>query len=429
MLFERRAIPGLAINSYIIGDEATKRAAVIDPVRDVQAYIEMAKGYTITDILETHVHADFVSGSKELKAALGGKAVIHCSGEGGEEWIPAYADHVVHDGDRVVLGDQVVFEAFHTPGHTPEHLSWLLLPDTLFSGDFLFVGDVGRPDLLGEKELAKLAHQLYNSLFGRLPKLDDSVEVYPAHGAGSLCGKALSTKPHSLLGFERQNNPALKKKPEEEWIRALLKDMPKAPPYFARMKRVNAEGPAVYGEALPGLKKIKPTKQHLIVDMRSPDLFAEGHMPGSVNIPLNPMASTFAGWVLPADRPLAIVSDDPKQSAIALLRVGFDNIAGYTELQGPLETLETLSAEELKQRLPSLTLIDVRTNAEWNNDHISGALHHPFGPVDLDLDRERPIALICGGGTRSSIMASLLKAAGYKQVANVRGGMRAFRNL
>ena len=256
MLLHQRFVPGLAINSYVVGDERTKQAAVIDPTRDVDEFIRYARdnGLHIRHILETHVHADFVSGSLELKTRLDGEPMIHVSGLGGEQWTPPYADHVAADGDAINLG-KVRLEAVYTPGHTPEHVSWSLYdemrssdtPWLAFTGDFLFVGDVGRPDLLGEEARRQLAHELHKSVFERLPRLPDITEIFPAHGAGSLCGKAIGSRSSSTVGYERRFNPALVEKPEESWVADLLNNMPLAPPYFRRMKEVNRSGPRAAG--------------------------------------------------------------------------------------------------------------------------------------------------------------------------------------
>jgi hydroxyacylglutathione hydrolase len=218
MFFHQRFIPGLAIYSYLVGDEKTKEAAVIDPTRDGDEYLRVSKteGLRITHVVETHVHADFVSGAAELKERIGGAAQVHSSGLGGKDWIPPYADCVVKDGDEIVMGS-IRLKAIHTPGHTPEHLSWAVYDQTrskdtpwlILTGDFLFVGDVGRPDLLGEEARRTLAHQLYQSVFKVLPAFPDFTEIYPAHGAGSLCGKALGSRSSSTLGFEGRFNGAL----------------------------------------------------------------------------------------------------------------------------------------------------------------------------------------------------------------------------
>ena len=279
MFFHQRFVPGLAIYSYLVGDEKTKEAAVIDPTRDVDAFLEIAKreGLHIKHVLETHVHADFVSGSREMKDRLGDDVTIHASGMGGEDWTPSYADHVVQDGDEVVMGS-VRLKAVHTPGHTLEHVSWALFDDSrskdtpwlIFTGDFVFVGDVGRPDLLGEEARKELAHQLYRSVFGKLPPLPDFTEIFPGHGAGSLCGKAIGSRASSTLGYERRFNAALVEKPEEEWIADLMDQMPLSPPYFTRMKRINKEGPTVTGPELEA-------GQQFVTGYRRPPSKSAGH--------------------------------------------------------------------------------------------------------------------------------------------------------
>ncbi len=260
MKFYERFIPGLAIASHLIGDEESGEAVVIDATRDVDPYLDYARnnGLRITHILETHIHADFVCGSRELKARLGDQATLSCSSYGGSDWHQAFADRHLREGDEIRIG-KLCFEFVHTPGHTPEHLT-ITLKDTsrsesvawlAFTGDFLFVGDIGRPDLLGEEEKKKLAHQLYDSVFEKLPSLPQTVEVYPSHGAGSLCGKAIGSRRCSTVGYEQQFNSSLQPKPEEDWTDALLEDMPLAPPYFSRMKQINRDGPPIIGMVIP----------------------------------------------------------------------------------------------------------------------------------------------------------------------------------
>lgn len=456
MLIERCTTPGLAIYSYVIVDEQSKKAAILDPVRDVTDYIKVAGDATITDILETHVHADFVSGSRELKAALDGKATIHCSGLGGKEWTPSYADAIVQQGDRIQLGEEVMLEALHTPGHTPEHIGWLLYdlqhdsdkPAILFSGDFLFVGDVGRPDLLGKEAQEKLAHELYISLFERMAPYSDDLEIYPAHGAGSMCGKALGTHPQSTLGYERKMNPAFQKRDEKEWIDRLMDQMPEAPPYFPRMKKVNVQGPKIIGNNPPGSLPLPAREVYelqsegaVVLDVRSKELFAKGHIPGSINIPCSSMLSSYAGWVLDPSWNLILVGEGRIEKAeAALLRVGFDAIEGH--LEGgiaaweedalPLETLTSISVESLQEKIESgEPVVDVRTQSEWELGHIPGAYHFPMGPLSKELmqtvDKSAPLSLICGGGTRSAIMASILKRAGFTNVVDVDKGMSAWK--
>jgi hydroxyacylglutathione hydrolase len=446
----------------MVGDEKSKEVAVIDPTRDVDEFLEIARreGLRITHVLETHVHADFVSGSAELKARLGGEPQIHCSGLGGDRWTPPYADHVVKDGDEVKVG-AVRLKAVHTPGHTPEHLTWALYDDTrsrdvpwlLFTGDFLFVGDVGRPDLLGEEARKELAHQLYHSVFKTLPPLPDFTEVFPGHGAGSLCGKAIGSRRSSTVGFERRFNVALRELPEAQWTEALLKGMPPAPPYFRRMKQVNAAGPKLLGHERPGQKRFSAKEIHqrlcehcLVVDVRPKEAFAAAHVPGAINIPLGPNLPTWAGWVLPYDKQLVIVAQNPSEVPEAvthLIRVGLDDVQGYMEdgMEAwenhgfEIAQLESLSAQALAERLKGPAsqrpfVLDVRTETEWDAGHIEGA-HHIHGGLLKDrfneVPKDRPVAVVCGSGYRGSIAASFLLSNGYDRVANVLGGMSAWK--
>ncbi len=461
MFFYQRFIPGLAIYSYMVGDEKTKQAAVIDPTRDVDEYLAIAKreGLRITHVTETHVHADFVSGSNELKSRLGKDVEVACSGLGGADWTPPYADRVLKDGDEIVLGS-VRLKAVHTPGHTLEHLCWAIYDDTrskdvpwlMLTGDFLFVGDVGRPDLLGKEAQKVLAHQLYHSVFSTLPAVPDVTEIYPGHGAGSLCGKALGSRSASTVGFERQFNTALVKKSEEAWVNDLLSGMPLAPPYFRRMKQVNRTGPKVIGPELPGQKRWSPKEMFerscedcLIVDVRSKEAFASAHIPQAINIPYGHNLPTWAGWVLPYDRPTLLVLDEPAhlpEVVTHLLRVGFDDIRGYLEggmeswenAGYPLATLPTLSVHDLQKRLNAAGekpfVLDVRTESEWNAGHIEGALHIHGGKLEEsyeEVPRDREVAVVCGSGYRASIASSFLQRAGYEAVSNVLGGMSAWK--
>jgi hydroxyacylglutathione hydrolase len=460
MFFHQRFIPGLAIASYMVGDEKAKQVAVIDPTRDVDEYIQIAKdeGLHITHILETHVHADYVSGSAELKSRLDGKPQVVVSGMGGKQWTPPYADQVVKDGDELMLGN-IRLKAVHTPGHTPEHVTWALYDNTrsedvpwlLFTGDFLFVGDVGRPDLLGPDEQEALAHQLYASVFEKLNAMPDYTEIFPAHGSGSLCGKAIGSRRSSTLGFERKFNPALQPADEAEWTDTLLKNMPLAPPYFKLMKKVNSAGPAVLGKDLPGQKRFTAKELHdrvcadcMVVDVRAKEAYATAHIPGSINIPLGQNLPSWAGWVLPYDKRLLIVPSTPSEMhevVTHLIRVGLDRIEGYLddgmdawENQGfELSQLGSISAQELSARLSAKSppfVLDVRTESEWSSGHIDGALHIHGGVLKERYDevpRDRPIAVICGTGYRGSIAASFLKSNGYDDVSNVLGGMTAWK--
>ncbi len=463
MFIHRRFVPGLAAASFIVADEKAKVAAVIDPLRDVDEYVRVARDQKlkITHILETHVHADFVSGAVELKAALGGEPKIVSGAMGGPEWTPRYADIKAKDGEEIRLGSLKI-KGIHTPGHTLEHMTWALYDTTrsedepwlLFTGDFLFVGSIGRPDLLGAEAQKQLAHQLYETVFGKASKLPDFAEVYPGHGAGSLCGKAIGSRDSSTVGYERRFNESLKPKPEAEWIQAVMKDMPAAPPYFKVMKRLNVEGPPILGpcEKWPGRTPLPPQKLKglagrddiLVLDTRSKEAFAAAHIPGSISIPLDNNLPTWAGWVLPYDKRLVLVTGDDGdvETVIThLIRVGYDRIEGY--LEGglpawekaglPTDSFDMIDAPALAERLRAdrrPTVLDVRTDSEWEAGHIEGARHVHAGMLEQHLDeipRDRPIAVICGSGYRAGIAASLLKRHGFKEVANVAGGMTAWK--
>jgi len=450
MILKTRFIPGLAIYTYLIGDEETGKAAVIDCTRDVQPIIDLAKseGLTITDICETHVHADFLSGAKELKEALGGSPTIHCSQEGGVEWTPKYADDQVQDGDEITLGT-VKLRARHTPGHTPEHVVWELFdqkrsekdPWVIYTGDFLFVGSIGRPDLLGKEAQQTLAHQLYHTTFSTLNSFPEFAEVYPGHGAGSLCGKAIGSRDTSTVGYEKKYNDSLIQKPEDKWVHDLMDQMPPAPPYFRKMKEINVKGPNILGGKLPGNHPLSPQdvlekqKECLIVDCRSKESFAGAHIPGSLSIPLSTVLSTWAGWLLPYDIPLILILDSISQHsevATQLIRVGFDNIVGY--LQGGMETWESSGLplecfslidqkhfEEVSQEKPGI-LVDVRSPEEWKEEHDEQAVHIPLGLLVQNIQKippDKQVYTICKGGYRAAIAAALLQKEGVKRVTAI----------
>lgn len=461
MFFHQRFVPGLAIYSYLVGDEKSKQCAVVDPTRDVDELLRVAQreGLRVTHVLETHVHADFVTGSREIKQRLGDAVTIHCSGLGGEEWTPPFADHVVRDGDEFTMGSLRI-RALHTPGHTPEHVSWAVFDDArskdapwmIFTGDFLFVGDVGRPDLLGEAAREKLARQLYHSVFEVTPAYADFTEIFPAHGAGSLCGKALGSRGSSTLGYERRFNASMQKDAQAAWVARLLEGMPVAPRYFLRMKKINREGPPVLGDKLPGRRGLSPSevaahsKQgNIVLDVRAKEAYSAAHVPGSISIPLAANLPTWAGSVLPYDKPIVLVlSDAADLDAVVthLIRVGFDDIVGY--LEGGFDAWENaglasaalpmINVQELQRRMSAggpLTVLDVRSESEWKAGHVKGAMHIHGGLLPdrfAEVPKNKPVAVICGSAYRASIAGSLLQREGYTDVSNVAGGMTAWKN-
>ena len=461
-MFTRYFDDGLAQSSFLIGCGRTREAAVIDPRRDVGIYVEAARqhGLRLVYAIETHVHADFVSGAREL-AVLGARTI------GGPGSDLQFDSQEARDGDVVALGD-LTLRVLHTPGHTPEHISIVAgqpgEPVRVFTGDTLFVGAVGRPDLLGEELTRRLAGELYDSLFGKLLKLDDAIEVHPGHGAGSLCGAGIGNEPHSTIGQERRFNPMLRHASRDEFVAAVLADLPETPSYFPRMKRVNREGPPVLGLAhgypplieLTAAQAGSATREGAwIVDLRSGDEFAAGHPKGAVHIGFGSKVGYWAGWMLPGDARIVLVGSSPTQIQGAqpqLLRVGLDRIDGFvgggfdawTSAGLPVESVPQIDVRELQARLQSpgaFVLLDVRTKKEYAAGHIEGARNIPVGDLSRASARAERVesveglppstlvATMCEGGYRSSLAASLLQRAGFREIINVSGGMSAYRAM
>ena len=449
MFLKTFVTPGLAIHSYLLGDEKTRLGVVVDPTCQIEGYLSAAKKeqITITDIVETHVHADFVSGATALKAALQGKPIIHCSGMGGEEWIPTYADHIVRDRDEVLVGS-LRLEALHTPGHTPEHIIWvvydgersLTIPEIAFTGDLLFVGGVGRPDLMGEKLEESLVKQLYHSLFAVLQSLPDYIEIFPTHGAGSLCGKSIQMRDSSTLGYERRCNPWLIPQDFNKWKSNLMSDLPIPPSYFKRMKQVNVSGikgctfGPIHWLSQEEFLKLEPTAA--VVDVRGVDDFAVSHLKNAIHLPLGGAFSSWAGVVLSDKQDVILVvkgAEDALEAIRALRLVGLDRVIGVVNVSSDWISLEK---EQLCEPLPWITpdqllgnrerflVLDVRTPTEWNSGHLEGACHIELNDVSkaiVELPREKQIAVVCRSGTRASVVSSVLVRNGFKHVVNVKG--------
>lgn len=467
MLLERYYDEALAQASYLIGCEQSRDAIVIDPNRDINRYVRAAAAHRlrITFVTETHIHADFLSGSRDLAKAA--RAALLLSGHGGDQWSYAYADadgaRLLRDGDTISVG-KVRLDVLHTPGHTPEHIAFLVTdmatgsgPMGMISGDFVFVGDVGRPDLL--ERAAKVAgtmegsaRQLHASL-RRLTELPDYLQIWPGHGAGSACGKALGAVAQSTLGYERLYNPAFQQGTEAAFVRWVLADQPEAPSYFGVMKRLNRDGPPARpsSSSLPQLdaKGVETAldKDLWVVDVRGSQDFARAHVAGSVNIPSGSKSFlTYAGTVLTYDRPIVIVAKswEQAQSAIrALALIGIDQVAGWAILDvlqqiksegRRLGSLPTIEAQALATKLQgngqAPRVIDVRGLSEWNEGHLPKATHIYLGDLaerTADAKRDEPVVVHCESGTRSSIAASLLMAKGFSDVTNFTGGFTAWR--
>jgi len=455
MIFKQFYLGCLAHASYLIGDTHTRTATIVDPRRDVQIYLDEAatEGLTIRHVFLTHLHADFIAGHLELRDRVG--AQIHLGSKASAE----YRFVPMADGDVLESG-AVRLQALETPGHTPESISIAVfdldanrsVPYAVLTGDTLFIGDVGRPDLRGSLgwPAETLGRMLYRSLHDKLLALPDDTLVYPAHGAGSLCGKAISKETVSTLGDQRRSNYALQPMSEEAFVALVTADQPDAPAYFTYDAVLNArERPSLDSVLELELKPLLLARLlelsaagAQILDVREPAEFAQGHLRGSVNIGLGGQYATWAGTLLSHDQPIVIVASPGREqeAATRLGRIGFDNVAGY--LAGGMQSVETrpdlmsytrqIDAGSLATRLADAhppVVLDVRTPHEWEVDHIEGAKNVPLSrlPASLnDLPRDRDLVVHCAGGYRSSIAISLLQQSGFTALTELAGGISAW---
>ncbi|MBI0579929.1 MBL fold metallo-hydrolase [Neobacillus cucumis] len=448
----------LAHASYLVGCQAKGVAIVIDPSRDIHSYLDAAgaNGLSITAVAETHIHADYISGSMELASKTG--AMLYLSDEGDADWKYLIADQIdsqlLKDGDRFSIGN-LTFEVLHTPGHTPEHVSFLLTdggaavhaPIGLFTGDFIFAGDVGRPDLLeraaGVKGSAySLAKKMFKSL-QRFKQLPDYLQVWPAHGAGSACGKSLGAVPSSTVGYEKLANWALQYEEEDLFIEALLSGQPEAPKYFGIMKRLNKQGTTLIENlepvhhTQPSLTLVQEWIQNgIVVDTRQALQFAKKHIAGTMNLPCNQSFVTWAGWLLDYDQPIYLMVSKEKEAETlkALQSIGLDQVKAVMdhsfieqlELNGmDVVDYQSVEPKEIMERLDEYYVLDVRRNSEWRAGHIPEAHHIMLGHLKdrmNEIPSEKPILINCKSGARSAIAISILKANGFDQVLNLAGG-------
>lgn len=438
----------LAQASYMVGCARTGEALIVDPARDIRQYVDAAReeGLRITHVTETHIHADFVSGSRELGTATG--ATLFLSDMGDESWKYAYSHEpnviLVEDKDSWMVGN-IKVEVIHTPGHTPEHISFMITdtagadkPIGIFTGDFLFVGDVGRPDLLEEaaglKGTAEPGARRQFETVSRFKELPDYLQIWPAHGAGSACGKALGAIPSTTLGYEKLFNPAFQFEDGDKFVAWLLKDQPEAPVYFAQMKKVNKVGPTLLQE-LPDAVQMDRAKlndlleaEALVIDLRARNAYAVAYVPGTINVPAsNNLFSTYVGWYVKYDEPLYLIAPDVDAVPELLTKLratGIDTILGYFApdiAAAVTESLPQISPQELAQRLPQngLVVLDVRGATEYAEAHVESARNVAVGllPRNLeDLPKDRPIVTLCASGYRAQIAASLLRAKGFDNV-------------
>ena len=455
MIFKQFYLPCLAHASYIIGDEETGTAAVVDPQRDIDQYISFAAEHAleIKHVFLTHLHADFVAGHLELRDRVGATIYLGAAAKAGYAFTP------VRDGDILEFG-RVRLKVMETPGHTPESISIVVYdlnisdsqPNAVLTGDTLFIGDVGRPDLraaLGWSAI-ELGGMLFDSVHAKLLALPDQILVYPAHGAGSLCGKALSKETVSTLGEQRRSNYALQPMSKEEFVQVVTADQPEAPAYFNYDAVLNSQERPTLDQALA--REMNPLTLDTvlalqadgaqILDTRDAGEFASAHLLGSINIGLVGQYATWAGTVLDRNHPIVIIADPGREneSAIRLGRIGFDHVAGY--LQNGLQSLESrpeliafterlsaqYAAELLASNQPPLA-IDVRAPREREQKHIAGSLGLPLNHLLENINmlpKSRPLLVYCAGGYRSSIAASLLQWSGFETVSEIAGGITAW---
>ena len=445
----------LAQAAYMVGCQATGEAVMVDPARDVEPYIEAAKkeGLTLVGSLETHIHADFVAGSRELAKRL--RATMYVSNEGGKDWtyqnIEQFPHQLLSDGDKFKIGN-LTFSVMHTPGHTPESISFLLKdvnadePMGMFTGDFVFVGDIGRPDLLekaaGMKGTSEAgAYEMFKSL-ERFKSLPDFIQIWPAHGAGSACGKALGAVPSSTVGYEKRFNWALQYDNQEAFVQDLQEGQPEPPSYFAVMKHVNKVGPNIVAE-LPAPRRIDTLKElqeavqsgAQVIDTRDSALFAKQHIKGTYNIPFGKSFTNWAGWIVDYDRSLYLLAapKDLEDIQTALRSIGIDRTEYYMDVDlaiqsaSEVEAYHDITPGEAAPLVANgeVNVVDVRNLSEWQDGHIDGAEHIMLGTLLDRIDEvptDRPLLVHCASGVRSAIGVSLLQAKGIKDVRNVMGG-------
>lgn len=469
MYFKQFYLGCLAHASYLIGSDG--EAAVVDPQRDVDEYINeaAAQGLKIKYVIETHLHADFVSGHRELAARTGAEIVF------GKEADATFPHRSVQDGDEITIG-KVVLRIMETPGHTPESVSVLVIekgqgeggkgngehgtpePRRILTGDTLFVGDVGRPDLAGGKGYtpAMMAAMMYDTLHGKLLKLDDATEVYPAHGAGSMCGKNMSKETSSTIGEQRRFNYALQPMSKDEFVRMMTVDLPESPAYFPQDAEINRTGAEALNQ-LPELAPLTPEQvsnliitqtnslRYVVLDVRTAAEFGAGHVPGSLNIGLGGQFAIWAGTLIPLGTPIIIVAEaeDKAQEAVKrLARVGHESVKGF--LAGGIAawnaagfefaTMPQITVAELNELIAEqapLQIVDVRRSPEYRSGHVPSAVPAPLLSLQqtvskLELDPNKPIAVICAGGYRSSAATSILRQHGFADLLNVAGGTSAW---
>lgn len=437
---------GLGNSTYLIGSHETKKAILIDPLRDIDRYLHTANelGLTLTHVLDTHLHADFISGNREIAQQT--NAVI-----GASATAEIFFDHQPLTEDSIIDVGAFQIRVMTTPGHSPEHISFLITdenknPSALFSGGALIVGGAARTDLLGHEHTHSLAHQLYETIHHKLLKLPDEVNLYPTHGAGSFCIAPASSERTSTIGIERKNNLFAQPQTEEEFIILSQRNLPAYPTYYKYMRGLNQNGAKILG-GVPVLKPLSASEVKsqmdndvVVLDVRHFKQFGQGHIPNSYGIFSNAPLVVWAGWVIPFEAKIILVAESTDQRLDAtrqLIRIGYDHLIGYLEggieawaKEYPIESVQSINAKELRERLNEVNIIDVRRQSEWDGGHIPNATHIEGGRLaweDFNLPQDKPLVIQCASGNRSMVAISVLKRKGYKNLMQVEGGINQWK--
>jgi hydroxyacylglutathione hydrolase len=437
----------LGNSAYLIGSHATKKGILIDPLRDVDRYINAAseRGLTLTHVLDTHLHADFVSGNREIAHQTG--ALIGASAEAGIGF-----DHHPLTEDSVIDLGAFQIRVITTPGHSPEHISFLIVdaeskaPSALFSGGALIVGGAARTDLLTPEQTEPLARQLYHTIHDKFLKLPDAVDVFPTHGAGSFCIAPASSERVTTIGRERESNPLAQTQSEDEFIKRSLMGLPSYPTYYKYMRALNQRGARILG-GVPVLKSLSVEEVKslmdegvVVLDVRHQKQFGAGHIPKSYGIRVDAPLTTWAGWVIPFGSRIVLVAESADQRPDAtrqLIRIGYDSLEGHLEggieawaRSYPVETIPSMQVTELRERLDEMTVVDVRQTSEWETGHIPNAIHFEGGRIpweEFPVSHDKPVAIQCGSGNRSMIAISVLRRRGYRNLIQVDGGINQWK--
>jgi hydroxyacylglutathione hydrolase len=437
---------GLGNSAYLIGSHDTKKGILIDPLRDVDQYLHAAseRGIELMHVLDTHLHADFISGSREIAHQTG--AIIGASAEAKVGF-----DHQPLTEESIIDLGAFQIHVLTTPGHSPEHISFLIVgtdsntPFALFSGGALIVGGAARTDLLTPELTQPLARALYHTIHDKLLKLPDAVDVFPTHGAGSYCVAPASKERTTTIGRERMNNALAQPQSEEEFIKRALAGLSSYPTYYKYMRAINQRGAKIFG-GIPILKplsasevKVLMEEGAVVLDVRHGKAFGAGHIPNSYGIRVDAPLTTWAGWLIPFGSRIVLVGESTDQIVAAtrqLIRIGYDDLVGTLDggieawARGyPIETMKSMNTKELRERLDEVMLIDVRQRSEWDEGHIPGAVHFEGGRVaweNLSFPHDKPLAIQCSSGNRSMSVSSVLLRRGYHNIIQVEGGIKAW---